>query len=191
MSIWCCCLPLSIVSNAMLWHFYHPQTKFGKSLCFYSSLSFCLSGGGISCWTETPTQRPPWTDTPLTESPWRETPWTETTLWQRPPGQRPPFKRDFLGQTPPGQIHPIPGNWSGRYAFFWNAYLYHILRSYFNFRIEWSYGAISRTSTKYWILNINLSYWWNVLFLHKRFKHQDIIRFNVMARDISLSARQV
>ena len=76
------------------------------------------------CVADTPLGRhPPWTDTPQQTHPLADTP-----LDRHPPADTPP------GQTPPGQTPPADTPWadtsprdcyySGRYASYWNAFLF-------------------------------------------------------------------
>ena len=75
---------------------YLPQTKFGTRYCFYTCLSAILFTMGGPVYT--PRQTPPGQTPPNRHTPWADTP----------------------RQTPT----PLPdGNWSGRYASYWNAFL--------------------------------------------------------------------
>ena len=81
-----------------------------------------FTGGGGLCQGEPPGQRPSQTDPLDRDPPGQRLP------RQRPPGQR-PLDRDPLGQRlppdsdPPGQ-RPPPRVTSGRYASYWNAFLF-------------------------------------------------------------------
>ena len=90
---------------------------------------FCKQRGGVSlsaCWDTLPPQsdqrvciptfteaHTPWADTPQADPPVRPPPWADTP-WETPPGRHP------LGRHPP----PPDGHCSGRYATYWNAFLY-------------------------------------------------------------------
>ena len=85
-------------------------------------------------WSDNPPgQTPPWPDTPLARHP----PWPDNTPGQTPPGQTPP------GQTPPGQRlpwadtppFPVDDYSCGRYASYWNAFL---------FKMKWSQPKSTR-----------------------------------------------
>ena len=98
-------------------------------------------------WTENPWTETPWTETPPGQRPpeqrptgqrppGQRPPWTETPLDRDPPGQRPsgqrppwtetPLDGDPLGQRPPWTETSPHTVKSGRYASYWNAFLFHI-----------------------------------------------------------------
>ena len=88
---------------------YHPQTKFAKVM--FLQVSICPGGfasvhAGIA--------NPPWADPP----------------GSRPPGSRPPLQQTDLPWSRYPPPHPLPSAcWetrptSGRYASYWNAYLF-------------------------------------------------------------------
>ena len=99
--------------------------------------------GKYTSWAGTPlpwADTPHWAGTPLgrytpcTGTPtWAGTlPWADThILWQVPPwASTPPPHGQWVGYTPwagtpPGQLHP-PWSMSGRYASYWNAFLFHL-----------------------------------------------------------------
>ena len=98
-------------------------------------VSVILSTGGVSR-RETPWQGPPGKETPLAGRP----PSKETPLPGGPPGQGdPPARRTPLarrtppprqGDPPSGRETPPPGirSMSGRYASYWNAFLFRLIR---------------------------------------------------------------
>ena len=59
----------------------------------------------------------PWRDTPWRDTPWADTPRTDTHL---PPGQTSPWADTDQADTP----LPADGYCSGRYASYWNAFLF-------------------------------------------------------------------
>ena len=89
---------------------YLPSATKLQRLCFYTCLSFCSRGGT-------------WAGTPGTmyTPPGRYTPWTRYT----PQDQVHPPDR-YTCTTPPGRYTPRPadGYCCGRYAFYWNAFLF-------------------------------------------------------------------
>ena len=129
-------------------HFnYRPQTSLGQGNIFSSVCQeFCSQGGYLGRFP--PRKYTPWAGTPPGQVP----PLGRYTPGQlHPPGQVPPLRRYTPGQLhPPGQVHPPrqlhplgrytpqqvhpPGSsacWeiratSGRYASYWNAFLFYI-----------------------------------------------------------------
>ena len=76
-------------------------------LCFHRHLSFCSQGGG-GCVADTPNQTLPPGHTPQADTPWTDTPRADT-----------PLAQCMLGYPP-----PTGGHCSGRYASYWNAFLF-------------------------------------------------------------------
>ena len=129
-----------------------PSATKLRRLCFYRHLSVHRGGGGVclSAWWDT---TPPIADTPLgADTPPRaDTPWSRhpprsrhppeaDTPRSRPPQEqthphradplrsRPPRSRHPPEQTPPQSRHPPRyGHCCGRYASYWNAFLYALL----------------------------------------------------------------
>ena len=89
----------------------------------------------MSLWTETTLDRGPPGQRPSRQRPpWTETPQIETLLDRDAPRQRPLPGQRPRTETPSEQRHPqtetpLPGRTvrSGRYASYWNAFLFHIL----------------------------------------------------------------
>ena len=123
---------------------YCPQMKFVKVM--FSQVSVCPQGGSLSGrpnWSETPQDRDPLDrDLPLDRerplppdrdpSPgqrpqWAEIPhWTETPPWTETPLDRDPLDRDPLDRDPlPCMVT------GGRYASYWNAFLFLIMKCIF------------------------------------------------------------
>ena len=130
-------------------HCYRPQTKLRKGNVFTSMCQeFCPQGG--RCLTDTPQadtpppgRHPSPRQTPLPQAdtpppgrhPQADTPQADTPCRQTPPRQTPPAGRHPLRQTPPYRHtppgrhppHPPPpvnGHCIGRYASYWNAFLF-------------------------------------------------------------------
>ena len=105
----------------LVYYFYRPQRSCGKIM--FLDLSLILFTGGSG--------RPPWADTPLPGRP----PWADTP-GQTPLGRHPLGRHPVEADTPQGSRHPpreqTPPRsacWeiratSGRYASYWNAYLF-------------------------------------------------------------------
>ena len=100
-----------------IYGFYCPQRSCGKVMFLH--LSVILSTG--ECLADTY----PWADTPLGRHPhWADTPLGHPLgrpPWQTPRGKTPPWT-DTPRQTLP--LSPAYGYCSGRYASYWNAFLY-------------------------------------------------------------------
>ena len=95
--------------------FYCPQRSCGKVML--SQASVILFRRGEVCIPACTEADTPWADTPLGRHPSRQTPsWADTPPGRHPPRQTPP------SQTPPGR--PPNGHCSGRYASYWNAFLF-------------------------------------------------------------------
>ena len=86
---------------------------------------------GGSPWQRLSGQRPPLAKTPPTET----SPWTERPLDKDHPRQRPPWTKTPPGQRPPWTETPpdrdprtetLPLDTSGRYASYWNSFLFYI-----------------------------------------------------------------
>ena len=88
-------------------------TKLWPRLCFYSCLWFCPQGGVClsACWDTTH----PWEQTPPRADP----PGADTPRSRHPPGADTPWE-----QTPPRKADSSIRPMSGRYASYWNAFLY-------------------------------------------------------------------
>ena len=115
-------------------------TKLWPREYFYTCLSFCSQGGGVclsACWDTTTT-----------------TPGTRPPRSRHPPGTRHPPKPDPPEQTPhtPGSRHPPRADttppWeadssirstSGRYASYWNAFLFVIKLSFIKYNFNLGY----------------------------------------------------
>ena len=102
-------------------------TKLWPRLCFYTCVWFCSQRGGVSGQGEPPQQgEPPW------GPPARETPWAPLGRENTPPTGRPPTRSrppqskppPPPHQTPPREAHSSIRSTSGRYASYWNAFLY-------------------------------------------------------------------
>ena len=112
-----------------------PQTKFAKAM--FSQVSVCPQGGGSQSLSgglcpggslsgRPPRQRPSQTENPpgqrapLDRDPpgQRDPPWQRPTLDRYPPRQRPPWT-ETPGQRPPWTVT------GGRYASYWNAFLFY------------------------------------------------------------------
>ena len=129
--------------------FYCPQRSCGKVMFSQASVILFTGRRGVSV-ADTPGQTPPWADTTQADTPpgrhlQEDTPpWEDTPLGRHsPPGKHPP------GQTPPGPVHAgihtspaqcmlgytppaqcllgYDGHCSGRYASYWNAFLFTIV----------------------------------------------------------------
>ena len=83
----------------------------------FSQASVILFTGG---WQTPPGRHTPPGQTPLADTPWADTPWAEAPRADTPPGRHPPGKH-LPSRHPP----PRDGYCSGRYAFYWNAFLVH------------------------------------------------------------------
>ena len=72
----------------MLKHFYRPQTKFRKGICFHKRVSRILSTGegsaSVHAGIHPPGKvHPPWADTALlADTSWADTPWVDTPQQQ-------------------------------------------------------------------------------------------------------------
>ena len=114
--------------------YYRPQTKFAKVM-FFIPVCHSVHGGGVclsACWdTHPPGQTHPWADPPG-QTPLGQTPLGQTHPWSRhpPPPGRHPLGRNPAGQTPPWADTPLHSAcWeiratNGRYASYWNAFLF-------------------------------------------------------------------
>ena len=124
-----------------VFHFYRPQRSCGQGYVFTRVCHSVNTGGGVfaSVHAGIPSPRsrhpPPGADPPGTDTPprSRHTPGADTPQEQTPPGSRP-----HLGaNTPPGSRHPLPPpeadsgirSMSGRYASYWNAFLFKNINS--------------------------------------------------------------
>ena len=96
--------------------YYRPQRSCGKVM--FSQVSVILSTGGWGVWEPPPGQTPHLPG--QTPQPPRQTPHWEDTPWADTPGQTPPW----ADTAPPGRP-PADGYCSGRYASYWNAFLFH------------------------------------------------------------------
>ena len=142
---------VSVRNSSALWIFYYyrPQTKFAKVMFLHLSVSHsvhrgsgCLSQCMLGNTPQPPAQeQTPWEQTPPGRHPLRsrhppgaDTPWEQTSPWeQTPPGSRHPPRQTPPGRHLPGSRHPpgqtplaqcTLGDTGGRYASYWNAYLF-------------------------------------------------------------------
>ena len=119
-----------------------PSATKLRRLCFYTCLSFCSGGGSASVHAGIPL---PWTRHPLGA----DAPWTRHPPEQTPPGSRHPARSRHTPreQTPsrpgtpqgadtplgtrhtpgPGVHPPADGYCCGRYASYWNAFLFEFI----------------------------------------------------------------
>ena len=111
-------------------YYYRPQTKFGARQCFAPVCHSVHMGGGRGSAQPSLDADPPGVgQTPLDADPtWMQTPWG----WADHPGCRPPLEADpnsevgqRLGRGLDAEAPPPPiRSKSGRYASYWNAYLF-------------------------------------------------------------------
>ena len=107
---------------------YRPQTKFAKVMFLRLSVSHSVHVG-------VPRQVPPQAGTPLradTPSPGRYTSGLVPSGQVHPQAGTPPWQVHSPGRYPPGRYPPLPTtvhagirSTSGRYASYWNAFLYY------------------------------------------------------------------
>ena len=111
--------------RAELTYFYRPQRSCSKVM--FSQVSVILFTGGRGCvWQKTLSRHP------LARHPLGRHPPADTPLGKHPLGRRPRADTPPTGQTPPMQTPPAEcmlaydGHCSGRYASYWNAFLFGI-----------------------------------------------------------------
>ena len=106
-----------------------PETKLRQGNVFTLVCHSVHGGRGPLSGRPPPTETPR-TETPQTETPWTETPRTETPLNRDPPRTETPWTETPQTETPwtetPGQRPPCTVT-SGRYASYWNAFLFYCL----------------------------------------------------------------
>ena len=113
--------------------YYRPQCSCGKVMFSQASVILFTEGGvcpgGECVWQTPPRQTPPWADT-LTPPLARHTPPPDRHRADTPPGQTPPRQTPTWqtppSQTPPSRHPPRDGYCSGRYASYWNAFLFYL-----------------------------------------------------------------
>ena len=112
-------------------HFYRPQQSWAKVIFLQASVILSMGGslaGRPPLWQG----EPPSKETPRQgEPPWQGEPPARRPPWQGEPPQQgePPWQGDPPRQgepPPPGRETPLPAirSMSGRYASYWNAFLY-------------------------------------------------------------------
>ena len=111
---------IEVVDAKGIPHLYRPQRSCGKVI--FSQASVILFTGGGVC----PACIGADTPSPCRHSPRPDTPWEDT-----PQGRHVPLGRHPPGQTRPGKHPPPYGHCSGRYASYWNAFLYFIEKGSF------------------------------------------------------------
>ena len=105
---------IEVVDAKGIPHLYRPQRSCGKVMFSQASVIMFTGGGCMPSmhWGRHPPGRHP--------------------LGRHSPGQTPPWADTSPGQTsPPGKHPPPDGYCSGRYASYWNAFLYFIEKGSF------------------------------------------------------------
>ena len=128
---------------------YRPQRSWAKVM--FLQVCVILFTGGVclsACWDTTPPreQTPLGADTPGADTPPRQTPpQSRPSPWeQTPPQSRPPLGADPPGSRPPPPREADSGirSTSGRYASYWNVFLYSTLQmsiGFFTNTQSWQY----------------------------------------------------
>ena len=138
-------LRCSCASNIMLLIYRIVTVRNEVAKVMFLQASVCPQGwgGGVClspCWDTTPpgTRHTPWSRHP---PPGPDTPpWSrhhprddQTPPWPDPPEQTPPWNQTPLSRDPPSPPPPPPtryGHCCGRYASYWNAFLFNICLLY-------------------------------------------------------------
>ena len=107
---------------------YRPQRSWAKVMFLQASVILSTEGGGCLPQCMLGYHPTPWEHTP----PSRNLPLEQTPLWSRhpppgadtPPGAYPPEQTDTPGTRPPREADASIRSMSGRYASYWNAFLF-------------------------------------------------------------------